>query len=195
MNWRRTRSGALLAAGSAMVVRTRRRLENFYGLLELAVFPAQLPDLGRFGVRDPGCLSLVDLGLADPLAQRLRAHPQPARDRRDRRPLRRVVPGVLADQPDRLGLRARLVPGAWHRVIILPAEGGAHETRVSSKRLSLCARWRSGAVMSPAAQIRISCRTGSRAAGGGEPGRGPAAAGFGHCRARDAPDAVRARPG
>src|SRR6185312_7584708 len=83
-------------------------------------------------------LSLIDLGLPDPLAQRLRAHPQPARDRRDRRPLRGVVPGMLADQPDRLSLRARVVPATWHRAIILPTEGGAHETRVSSCCRCLC---------------------------------------------------------
>jgi hypothetical protein len=47
---------------------------------------------------------------------------------------------VLADQPDRLGLRARVVPGTWHRAIILPTEGGAHETRVSSyhPRVVIC---------------------------------------------------------
>jgi hypothetical protein len=38
---------------------------------------------------------------------------------------------VLADQPDRLGLRARVIP-ARHRAILLPKEGGVHETRVSS---------------------------------------------------------------
>jgi hypothetical protein len=37
----------------------------------------------------------------------------------------RQVPGVPADLPDRLGLGARVVPAAWHRAIILPAEGGA----------------------------------------------------------------------
>jgi DNA-binding NarL/FixJ family response regulator len=40
--------------------------------------------------------------------------------------LRRPPP----DHLDRLGLRARVVP-AWHRAIILPKEGGVHETRPS----------------------------------------------------------------
>jgi len=71
-----------------------------------------------------------------------RASPSPLRacpsfayrvQRGDRRPLRRVVPCVLADQPDCFGLRARVVPAAWHRAIILPAEGCAYETRVSLK--------------------------------------------------------------
>jgi hypothetical protein len=44
-----------------------------------------------------------------PLADRLPTHPQPPRDRADRRPLRRIILRVLADQPYRLGLRLRAV--------------------------------------------------------------------------------------
>jgi Integrase core domain len=66
-------------------------------------------------------------------------HPQPARDRLDRRPLGRVVPRMLADQPDRLSSGARVIPAAWHRAIFLPTEGGAHETRVSSSQATSAA--------------------------------------------------------
>src|SRR6185369_1454496 len=62
-------------------------------------------------------LTGVDLGLAHPLAQRLRVHPQPARDRLHRRPLRVVVVAVLADQSYRPGLGVLVVPDR-HRAIL-----------------------------------------------------------------------------
>jgi hypothetical protein len=58
----------------------------------------QLADLRGLAAGDPGRSARIDVGLAEPLAPRLRAHPQPASDRGDRRVLRRVLPGVLADQ-------------------------------------------------------------------------------------------------
>ena len=78
-----------------------------------------------------GCRRIagVEVGLAQPLGQRPRAHPQPARDRRDRSPFRVIFTSVIADQPDRLGLDIRVIP-ARHRAIFLPNEGGVHETRV-----------------------------------------------------------------
>src|SRR5262249_44671309 len=61
----------------------------------------------------------------------LRAHPQPPRDRGDRRVLRRVIARVLAHQPDRLSLRV-LVILDWHERDILPKLGSMHETRGGS---------------------------------------------------------------
>jgi hypothetical protein len=74
----------------------------------------------------------VNFGLADPFAQRLGGHPQAARDRLGRRPLGRIVPSMLTNQLDRLGPGARVVPVARQLAIFLPAEGGAHKTRVNS---------------------------------------------------------------
>jgi hypothetical protein len=64
--------------------------------------------------------------------QRLRRHPQPARHRHDRRPLRVVILNMLSDQTDRLG-PGLLVVLARHRCH-LPNEGGVHQTRGGSER-------------------------------------------------------------
>ena len=92
---------------------------------------AKLPDLPSRLAGHPGRLALVYLGLADPLAQRLRRHPQPPRHRGDRRILRRVITSVLAHQPDRLGL-GLLVVLDRHERDILPNFGSMHETRDGS---------------------------------------------------------------
>src|SRR4026209_221591 len=84
--------------------------------------PPHPPRPARPPRRRPG----IDLGLAYPLAQRLRVHPQPARDRLHRRPLRVVILTVLAHQPHRPGLGVLVVPDR-HRAI-LPNKGSAQET-------------------------------------------------------------------
>ena len=61
----------------------------------------------------PGSPALIDRGLADPLPQRLRGHPQPPGHHGDRRVLRRVITGVLAHKTDRPGLGVLVVPN-WH---------------------------------------------------------------------------------
>src|SRR5216683_2833678 len=56
------------------------------GLLQLAVLSPELADLRRLAAGDPGRVALIHLGPADPLAQRVRAHPPPASDPRRRSP-------------------------------------------------------------------------------------------------------------
>jgi hypothetical protein len=72
------------SACSATTIRARRALpRETLGCLRISMvcsgsrFPAQLADLGRFGAADPGRLSLVGLGLAEPRPQCLGADPQP----------------------------------------------------------------------------------------------------------------------
>jgi hypothetical protein len=123
------------AAGRAPARKTCRGRENLDRPLQLADLAPQLADLPG-GLRGhPRRLPLIDSSLAQPPAQRLRAHPQPPGHRGDRRVLRRVIAGVLAHQPDRLGLRVLVVPD-WHERAILPKVGSMHETRDGS-RLSL----------------------------------------------------------
>jgi hypothetical protein len=73
-----------------------------------------------------GRLPLIDLHLADPFVQRLRAHSQSALDRYDRRPLRRAAPAC--SQISRVALAFVLASSlvAWRPAIILPIEGGAY---------------------------------------------------------------------
>lgn len=99
-------------------------------LLQFAVLALQLADLPGWPVGTPGASPLATSALAQPLAQRLRAHPQPASYRADRRPLRVVVTGVVADQPDRLR------PG----VLVVPARHRAIQTATPRSRCWRCAR-------------------------------------------------------
>src|SRR5208283_3434112 len=101
-------------------------LQYFDGLFELSGLAAQLTQLPLLLARYSRRLTGIDLSLAHPLAQRLSAHPQPARDRPHRRPLRVIVITVLAEQPHRPVLRTRVVPDR-HRAI-LPSKGSAHKT-------------------------------------------------------------------
>jgi hypothetical protein len=61
-------------------------------------------------------------GLAHPLAQRLRVHPKPSRDRLHRHPLDVTVVAGLTGEPHRPGLGVSVVP-ARHRAAILPNKG------------------------------------------------------------------------
>src|SRR5262245_4732900 len=67
----------------------RHDLDRALQLVHLAL---ELADLLRGLRAHPRRLPLIDSGLADPLAQRLRAHPQPPGHRGDRRVLRRIAP-------------------------------------------------------------------------------------------------------
>src|SRR5262249_1231005 len=107
------------------------RLEDLDRLLQLPVLAPKLTDLPGRLAGHPGRLALVYLGLADPLAQRLRRHPQPFGYRGDRCVLRRVITSVLAHQTDRLGLRLLVVLDR-HERDILPNLGSMHETRDGS---------------------------------------------------------------
>src|SRR5207244_2528276 len=110
---------------------TRGRIEDLDGLLQLAVLALKLMDLPGRLAGHSGRLTLVYLGLADPLPQRLRCYPQPPCHRGDRRILRRVITSVLAHQPDRPGL-GLLVVLDRHERDILPNFGSTHETRDGS---------------------------------------------------------------
>jgi len=94
--------------------------------------PARLVGSGGVGPRwSPRAPGLVHLGLADPLAQRLRAHPS--------RPATALIAAYSESQsaacsrtqPDRLGLRV-LVILDWHERDILPNLGKMSEIRDGS---------------------------------------------------------------
>src|ERR1035438_1698949 len=79
----------------------RRRLEDLIGPAQLGVLPFQPADLRGLLAGPPRPPPGVDLGLADPLAQRLRrADPQFRGHGHDRWPVRRVVRPHLGDHPD-----------------------------------------------------------------------------------------------
>jgi hypothetical protein len=106
------------------------------GLLQLAVLA---PQLRRRPIGQPRRRALIHLRLADPLAQRLRTHSQPARIRGDRRPLRRIVTGIAVTwchliSSGVVGLRA--VPGGCcggggeaRRGVAGLASGGGRQAR------------------------------------------------------------------
>src|SRR5262249_21178524 len=108
----------------------RCRLEDFDRLLKLSITVLQCPDLRGRRRRDPVTLAVVDLVLANPVAQRLGGHPQPFGHRGDRRPLARIIITLLQHQPDSLGPRLRVIL-ARHDMH-LPKNGGAHQTRDGS---------------------------------------------------------------
>jgi hypothetical protein len=92
---------------------TRCRRQDLDRPLQFADLTLELADL-LGGLRaHPRRLTLINGGLADPLAQRLRGHPQPPGHRGDRRVLRGVIPGVLTHKTDRLGPDVLVVPD-WH---------------------------------------------------------------------------------
>jgi hypothetical protein len=118
-------------------------------------FRFKIADLFRLPSSDTRGLPGVHLVLANPQPQRLWAHPQTACHRRDRRVLGRVVPAALADQPDRPGLRARVIPPR-HRAILLPKEGG-----VCTKPGSVQTRQRAAQELAHPAQaplLSLACR-------------------------------------
>ena len=70
---------------------------------KLAVLPFErLQLLGRVS-RNAGPLPAIDLGLLDPVMQRLRRAADLGRDRRHCRPTRRVFAGVIQNHPNRSG--------------------------------------------------------------------------------------------
>src|SRR5262245_37037766 len=80
----------------------RRRLEDLIGPAQLSVLPLQPLDLGILLAGDTRPAPGIHLGLADPLAQRLRrADAQLLGHRADRRPVRGILRPHLGDHPDR----------------------------------------------------------------------------------------------
>ena len=71
------------------------------------------PAVARRGRRGPVPDTRVGLRLTQPLAQRLRVHPHPARDRLDRLVLTGVVLAVLGDRTDRLSGSPGRTTSAW----------------------------------------------------------------------------------
>src|SRR5688500_14587109 len=92
---------ASAAAGRAPARSNRRRLQDLIRPAQLAVLALELLDALSLGGAHARPRTAIDLGLANPLAQRLVRHPQLARDRRDRRPLRLVLGLVLEHHPHR----------------------------------------------------------------------------------------------
>ena len=77
---------------------SRRRLQNGDRLLQLGVLALELSHLSGLLGGDTSLLSRVDPMLPDPPTQRLPAHPEPGRDRGDRRPLGGILLLVLDHQ-------------------------------------------------------------------------------------------------
>ena len=86
-------------AGRAPARKNPRRLENFYGLLQLAVLPALLPDLGRFDTGHPGRLTSSTSACWIRLRSVSALIPSRPETAVIAAPLRRVVSGMLTDQP------------------------------------------------------------------------------------------------
>ncbi|SRR5208283_3159103 len=83
------------AAGRAPARKTRRRRQDLDRPLQLVHLALELADLPRSLRAHPRRPPLIDGSLAQPLAQRLRAHPQPPGHRGNRRVLRSsCIPAV-----------------------------------------------------------------------------------------------------
>nr|WP_230688897.1 hypothetical protein [Micromonospora sp. WMMC415] len=86
---------------SSSAAKRARRLQDLVGPTQLGILPSQPLELGRLIRRGPRLPAGVNLGLPDPLTQRLAADAELVRHRRDRRPLGVVLRPGLADQAHR----------------------------------------------------------------------------------------------
>src|SRR5665647_3503297 len=89
----------------------RRRLQDRVRALEFGVLPFQPLDLSRLLTAEPGPRPLIDLVLADPLAQRLRrTDTQQVRHMRHRGPVRDLIRSALVIHPHRPSLQLSRIP-------------------------------------------------------------------------------------
>src|ERR1019366_10617082 len=87
----------------------RRRLQDLVRAAQLVVLLAQRLDLLALLAAQPLTATRIDLGLAHPLAQRLRVDPQISSDMRNR-------PAALKRQPNTAIQQLLWIPdSSWHR--------------------------------------------------------------------------------
>jgi hypothetical protein len=123
---------------------------------DMAGLAEDLAGLGQGGAL--AALAVLDGGVVVVVGAEARAWVLPASYTAQRS--RHEPATTPAAERDRAGRADTAIP-SMHRY---PAQVTDSEPN-GRREPPTCARWRSGAVTSPAAQIRISCRTGSRAAG------------------------------
>jgi hypothetical protein len=106
---------------------SRGCLEDLVGAAQLAHLGAELAQLSGLLAAHPRAFAVIDFGLADPLAQCLRAADAQLRGYgADRRPVRRVVRPHLGDHPDRpLTQLRRIARSTSHDSIFLSQDGAS----------------------------------------------------------------------
>src|SRR5947207_842580 len=118
---------------------SRRRLEDLVGSAEFPVLSLELGDARSLFGAEPGPVPAVDLGLADPLAEGLRADVELPGDAGDVAVVLARLPGRLENQPHGPVAYLRRVPLAGRVLVlchgsILSKVWSLHKTRGDSRQ-------------------------------------------------------------